>query len=164
MFDLFLTSQVIRKNIFPPQETKKNTITGQRQRFKMLMCIKIALFPIINQNLHAETNDSLASPLHWWFTCGVCDFKQQNKRFSCTLTVQTWRWSALRMLFEFFLLTLKLSLPWNKANLFHLLTDFYQNVISYSSVWVQGQFILADALKGNKKLYFIDYIFLSLWW
>lgn len=33
--------------------------------FKMLMCIKIALFPIINQNLHAETNDSLASPLHW---------------------------------------------------------------------------------------------------
>lgn len=42
------------------------------------MCIKIALFPIINQNLHAETNDSLASPLHLWFTCGVCDIKQQK--------------------------------------------------------------------------------------
>lgn len=55
------------------------------QRFKMLMCIKIALFPIIHQNLHAETNDSLASSLHWWFTCGVCDIKQQNIHFSISL-------------------------------------------------------------------------------
>lgn len=62
------------------------------QCFKTVMCIKIALFPIIHQNLHAETNDSLASSLHWWFTCGVCDIKQQNIHFSAVLTEQTWSW------------------------------------------------------------------------
>lgn len=47
-------------------------------------------------NLHAETNDSLASPLHWWFTCGVCDIQQQ--KYVSNVSEQSRGWLPFEML------------------------------------------------------------------
>lgn len=136
----------LRKRI----QTKK----GQRQDFKMLMCIKIALFPIINQNLHAETNDSLASPLHWWFTCGVCDIKQQNIRFSPMLAQQTGADYYSKHFITF---------SWNSftplkrhVGLFHLFKFDSKSNQSLLSLRSRS----ADTLTGNKFQYLLDYIVL----
>lgn len=129
----------------------------------MLMCIKIALFPIINQNLHAETNDSLASPLHWWFTCGVCGFKQQNITFLLHAHRSDLELSATSGSFlNFFSSRWNFSLPQKKREIVSFVwVDRFLSKCnqSNSSVWGQGRLTLADTTKGNNTEYFMIRLF-----